>query len=42
MRGNHGEKPLKRSPSKAQEQLGRIRIDTYVGMGFSNVVVCWR
>jgi NRAMP (natural resistance-associated macrophage protein)-like metal ion transporter len=38
VRGNHGEKPLKRAPSQAQEQLGRIRIDTYVGMAFSNVV----
>jgi NRAMP (natural resistance-associated macrophage protein)-like metal ion transporter len=38
VRGNHGEKPLNRAPSQAQDQLGRIRIDTYVGMAFSNVV----
>jgi NRAMP (natural resistance-associated macrophage protein)-like metal ion transporter len=38
VRANHGEKPLKRSPSQAQEQLGRIRIDTYLGMALSNVV----
>jgi NRAMP (natural resistance-associated macrophage protein)-like metal ion transporter len=38
VRGNRGEKPLKRAPSQAEEQLGRIRIDTYVGMAFSNVV----
>ncbi len=33
-----GEKPLKRAPRQAREQLDRIRIDTYVGMGFSNLV----
>jgi NRAMP (natural resistance-associated macrophage protein)-like metal ion transporter len=38
VRANHGEKPLKRAPSQAQEQLGRIRIDTYLGMALSNVV----
>ena len=38
VRANHGEKPLKRAPSQAQEQLARIRIDTYLGMAFSNVV----
>jgi NRAMP (natural resistance-associated macrophage protein)-like metal ion transporter len=38
VRNNHGEKPLKRAPMQAQEQLGRIRIDTYLGMAFSNVV----
>jgi hypothetical protein len=32
VRANHGEKPLKRAPAQAQEQLGRIRIDTYLGM----------
>jgi NRAMP (natural resistance-associated macrophage protein)-like metal ion transporter len=35
---NRGEKPLKTAPSQAPEQLGRIRIDTYMGMAFSNVV----
>jgi NRAMP (natural resistance-associated macrophage protein)-like metal ion transporter len=38
VRGNRGEKPLKRASSQAPEQLERIRIDTYVGMAFSNVV----
>ena len=32
------EEPLKRAPWQAFEQLFRIKIDTYVGMGFSNVV----
>src|ERR1700733_3801476 len=38
VRKNHGEKPLKRAPSQAQAQLGRIRVDTYLGMAFSNLV----
>src|SRR6266568_3977569 len=38
VRNNHGQKPLKRVPLQAQEQLGRIRIDTYLGMAFSNIV----
>ena len=38
VRGNRGQKPLKRAPSQAEEQLGRIRIDTYLGMALSNVV----
>ncbi len=38
VRNNRGEKPLKRAPSQAQEQLGRIRVDTYLGMAFSNLV----
>lgn len=38
VKANRGEKPLKRAPSQAQKQLGRIRIDTYVGMALSNVV----
>jgi NRAMP (natural resistance-associated macrophage protein)-like metal ion transporter len=38
VRNNQGEKPLKRAPMQAPEQLGRIRIDTYVGMAFSNAV----
>ena len=38
VRNNPGEKPLKRAPSQAQAQLGRIRIDTYLGMAFSNLV----
>lgn len=35
---NEGEKPLKSAPSQARKQLDRIRIDTYVGMAFSNIV----
>jgi NRAMP (natural resistance-associated macrophage protein)-like metal ion transporter len=35
---NRGEKALKRAPEQAEEQLGRIRLDTYIGMGFSNLV----
>jgi NRAMP (natural resistance-associated macrophage protein)-like metal ion transporter len=35
---NKGEQPLKAAPSQARKQLARIRIDTYVGMGFSNIV----
>ena len=38
VRNNHGEKPLKHAPSQAKEQLGRIRVDTYLGMAFSNIV----
>ena len=38
VRNNRGEKPLKQAPSQAQEQLGRIRVDTYLGMAFSNLV----
>jgi NRAMP (natural resistance-associated macrophage protein)-like metal ion transporter len=38
VRGNRGEKPLKRAPYQAQEQLGRIHVDTYLGMAFSNIV----
>lgn len=38
VRNNRGEKPLKRAPTQAREQLGRIRIDTYLGMAFSNAV----
>jgi NRAMP (natural resistance-associated macrophage protein)-like metal ion transporter len=38
VRNNQGEKPLKQAPKQAQAQLGRIRIDTYLGMAFSNAV----
>ena len=38
VRNNHGEKPLKHASSQAKEQLGRIRVDTYLGMTFSNIV----
>jgi len=32
------ERPLKFAPSQAPAQLRRIKLDTYVGMGFSNLV----
>ena len=36
---NHSdEKPLNIAPQQAPKQFERIRIDTYIGMGFSNVV----
>src|ERR1051326_683970 len=34
---NRGEKALKRAPRQADTQLGRIRVDTYLGMAFSNL-----
>jgi Mn2+/Fe2+ NRAMP family transporter len=30
--------PLKHSPDTARKQLRRIKIDTYIGMGFSNLI----
>jgi Mn2+/Fe2+ NRAMP family transporter len=33
-----GAKPLERAPEQAPEELRRIRIDTWIGMGFSNAV----
>ena len=33
-----GAKPLERAPSQARSEFKRIRIDTLLGMGFSNVV----
>jgi NRAMP (natural resistance-associated macrophage protein)-like metal ion transporter len=38
VKANRGEKALKRAPAQAAEQLGRIRIDTYVGMALSNTI----
>jgi Mn2+/Fe2+ NRAMP family transporter len=38
VKNNRGEKALKRAPSQARYHLGRIRIDTYLGMAFSNIV----
>jgi len=32
------DKPLIKAPEQAPQQLGRIEIDTYIGMGFSNLV----
>jgi NRAMP (natural resistance-associated macrophage protein)-like metal ion transporter len=31
-------KPLERAPEQAERAFGRIRLDTYLGMGFSNLV----
>jgi hypothetical protein len=40
------EKPLKKAPQQAPEQLQRIKIDTYIGMAFSNLIasrlLLWR
>ncbi|HSV13722.1 MAG TPA: divalent metal cation transporter [Tepidisphaeraceae bacterium] len=38
IRANGEQKPLKREPCQAPLQLERIRLDTYVGMTFSNLV----
>jgi len=32
------DKPLIKAPEQAPQQLGRIEVDTYIGMGFSNLV----
>lgn len=37
-RAADGEEPLKEAPEQAQEHLQRIKIDTYIGMGFSNLI----
>lgn len=38
VRTTRGQKALKQAPSQARQQLARIRIDTYSGMAFSNVI----
>jgi NRAMP (natural resistance-associated macrophage protein)-like metal ion transporter len=38
VKNNPGEEALKRAPRQAVAQLGRIRVDTYLGMAFSNLV----
>ena len=38
LRATKGDKPLKEAPEQARVQLQRIKLDTYVGMGFSNLV----
>jgi Mn2+/Fe2+ NRAMP family transporter len=38
VKNHRGEKPLKRAPHQAVAQLGRIRLDTYLGMALSNIV----
>ena len=37
-RAGPGEEPLREAPEQAREHLNRIRLDTYVGMTFSNAV----
>jgi NRAMP (natural resistance-associated macrophage protein)-like metal ion transporter len=37
-RAVEGEEPLKEAPEQAREHLSRIKLDTYIGMGFSNLV----
>jgi NRAMP (natural resistance-associated macrophage protein)-like metal ion transporter len=37
-RERDGAKPLERAPEQAPAEIQRIRIDTYIGMGFSNLV----
>lgn len=37
-RAADGEEPLKKAPEQAKAHLDRIKIDTYVGMGFSNLI----
>jgi NRAMP (natural resistance-associated macrophage protein)-like metal ion transporter len=37
-RATKGDEPLKKAPQQARAQLQRIKLDTYVGMGFSNLV----
>jgi NRAMP (natural resistance-associated macrophage protein)-like metal ion transporter len=38
IRGHPDKKPLILQPGEAAEELGRIRLDTYVGMAFSNII----
>jgi NRAMP (natural resistance-associated macrophage protein)-like metal ion transporter len=38
IRSNADEQSLKNAPGQARAQFGRIRLDTYVGMAFSNLV----
>ncbi len=38
IRANPEQQPLNKAPSQAREQFGRIRVDTVVGMAFSNLV----
>ena len=37
-RAAKGEEPLKKAPEQARRSLRRIKNDTYVGMGFSNLI----
>ena len=37
-RAAEGEEPLKEAPEQANAHLRRIKVDTYIGMGFSNLI----
>lgn len=37
-RAAEGEEPLKEAPEQASAHLRRIKVDTYIGMGFSNLI----
>jgi Mn2+/Fe2+ NRAMP family transporter len=37
-RAKDGDEPLLEAPDQARAQLHRIKIDTYIGMGFSNLI----
>jgi Mn2+/Fe2+ NRAMP family transporter len=38
LRAVKADKPLRKDPGQAAHQLARIKIDTYIGMGFSNLI----
>ncbi len=38
IKSHDDEKPLKKEPKQAREQFSRIKLDTYIGMAFSNLV----
>ena len=38
LQATEGEAPLKEAPEQAHSHLQRIKIDTYIGMGFSNLI----
>ncbi|CAG9934365.1 NRAMP family divalent metal transporter [Candidatus Nitrotoga arctica] len=38
LQATEGEAPLKEAPEQAYSHLQRIKIDTYIGMGFSNLI----
>lgn len=33
------DQPLKKAPEQAPDQISRIKIDTYIGMAFSNIII---
>ncbi|CAH1076340.1 NRAMP family divalent metal transporter [Candidatus Nitrotoga sp. 1052] len=38
LRATEGDAPLREAPEQAHSHLQRIKIDTYIGMGFSNLI----